>query len=104
MCKCLAHSDVDVRVAVATCLRVLARPQDSITQEHLGDGLLADSLVQALQDNAKEVSTQVCYAITNFVSTPSSPARQQLFEKVRPRTYCCCWDATTFAAVADIMT
>jgi hypothetical protein len=89
MCKCLSHPDMNVRVAAVKCMRVLARCQDSISQEHLGDGVLADTLVHALQDDAKEVSTQVCYAVTNFLSTPSSPARQQLFEKVWHSTVCC---------------
>lgn len=89
MCKCLAHPDAHVRLAVAKSLRVLARSQDAFTQETLGDGQLAEALVAALHGE-EATSIEVCLAISNFVTTPSSPARQQFFDKVRPDHYCPC--------------
>ena len=82
MCRCLAHPDATVRLAVAKSLRVLARSQDAFTQETLGDGQLAEALVLALRGD-EATSVEVCLAISNFVTTPSSPARQQFFDKVR---------------------
>lgn len=99
MCKCLAHPDAHVRLAVAKSLRVLARSQDAFTQETLGDGQLAEALVAALHGE-EATSIEVCLAISNFVTTPSSPARQQFFDKVRPNHYCpCAWSAGANALV-----
>jgi hypothetical protein len=83
LCKFLTHADVSIRLVVAQVFRVLGRSQNAFTKDNLGEGLLANALFETLHDRDRAVCTTACYAVSNFLTNASSPARQTLLDRVR---------------------